>query len=139
MMGEMVPFIANYAALEIGRGDFLNPGRNSMLIQIGDPCCTFPVPPPEFYFREIYKFEFVDDVDPENEFIITDEQAEQIYECLRRALDQSMNVIVHCFAGIGRSGAVVECGRRMGFNDKGGYRDPNKRVYSKLVKLAGFC
>jgi predicted protein tyrosine phosphatase len=49
-----------------------------------------------------------------------------------------MNVVVHCMAGICRSGAVVEVGVMMGFNDCEKYRQPNLRVKHKLMKQLGW-
>ena len=49
-----------------------------------------------------------------------------------------MNVIVHCTAGICRSGAVTEIGVQMGFDDVGRYRQPNLLVKHKMSKVLGW-
>ena len=54
---------------------------------------------------------------------------------MRRALDKHMNVVVHCHAGICRSGAVVEVAEMMGFTPTDRYRQPNLRVKHKMMKV----
>jgi hypothetical protein len=49
-----------------------------------------------------------------------------------------MNVVVHCFAGICRSGAVCEGGVMMGFNDTERYRSPNLLVKHRMMKVLGW-
>jgi len=49
-----------------------------------------------------------------------------------------MNVIVHCHAGICRSGAVVEVASMMGFTPTDRYRQPNMRVKQKMMKVLGW-
>ena len=48
-----------------------------------------------------------------------------------------MNVVVHCHAGVCRSGAVAEVGITMGFEDTGVFRAPNLMVKHKLMKALG--
>jgi protein-tyrosine phosphatase len=71
------------------------------------------------------------------EFAITDEQAAELVRLLQHALDNSMNVLVHCFAGICRSGAVVEVGTLLGFTATEKYRQPNLRVKHKMMRKLG--
>ena len=54
-------------------------------------------------------------------------------------MENSMNVLVHCHAGVCRSGAVVEVGSMMGFTptDKN-IRIPNLRVKQKMMKSLGW-
>ena len=47
------------------------------------------------------------------------------------------NVLVHCHAGICRSGAVVEVGSMIGFTPTERYRQPNLRVKRKMMKELG--
>jgi predicted protein tyrosine phosphatase len=68
---------------------------------------------------------------------ISDEQAEQLVGLLQHAMDNSMNVLVHCHAGICRSGAVTEVGTMMGFTATERYRQPNLRVKHKMMKVLG--
>ena len=111
----------------------------SMLIQIADPATFFPTPKKEF--KEIHQFEFLDAEDSDgfpDECKISDDQAKQIVGLLQHALDNSMNVLVHCHAGICRSGAVVEVGSMMGFTPTDRYRQPNLRVKHKMMKVLGW-
>ena len=134
-----MPWIENVAAADIPTGFHYDVGPNSMLISICDPAGWRPEAKQQF--KERHDFEFLDaeddDREPE-EFKITDAQAEQIVELLQRALENRMNVVVHCTAGICRSGAVVEVGVMMGFNDCEKYRQPNLRVKHKLMKQLGW-
>jgi len=135
-----MPFIQNCAASDISSGTFyLDPGENSMLIQIGDPGSWFPEPRIKFVIRE--KFEFLDieedDEVYDEECRISDEQAMRIAHLLKTALSNDMNVIVHCYAGVCRSGAVAEVGIMMGFDDTATYRSPNLLVKHKLMKAIG--
>ena len=134
-----MPWIENVAAVDIPKGFHHDCGTNSMLISITDPVGWRPEAKQQF--KERYNFEFLDaedeDREPE-ESKITDAQAEQIVALLQRALENRMNVVVHCMAGICRSGAVVEVGVMMGFNDCEKYRQPNLRVKHKLMKQLGW-
>jgi len=134
-----MPWIENVAAADIPTGFHHDCGPNSMLISICDPAGWRPEAKQQF--NERHDFEFLDaeddDREPE-ESKITDAQAEQIVELLQRALENRMNVVVHCTAGICRSGAVVEVGIMMGFNDCEKYRQPNLRVKHKLMKQLGW-
>lgn len=135
----MNPFIQNVARIDVLKGDHKDPGKNSVLIQIADPAYGFPKPKHEF--KSIHQFEFLDEDDPDHpdfgEFTITEEQAEAIASILNKAMFDNSNVIVHCFAGICRSGAVAEAGIMIGFKDTGTYREPNTLVKTRLRKALG--
>jgi predicted protein tyrosine phosphatase len=141
-------WIENVAAAEIPEGRHHACGNNSMLIQIVDPAMSFPVP--KHQFREIHQFEFLD-IEEDGltnngdgtftdmgEFAITDAQAEQLVKLLQHALDERMNVVVHCVAGMCRSGAVVEVGVMMGFIDPDKLRIPNILVKHKMMRALGW-
>ena len=49
-----------------------------------------------------------------------------------------MNVVVHCVAGVCRSGAVCEIGVMMGFRDTEVFRSPNLLVKHKMMKVLGW-
>jgi predicted protein tyrosine phosphatase len=132
-----MPFIENRPAADIPTGHYKNPGENSMLIQIMDPCCMhWPIP--KHTFKEIHQFEFLDVEEGDTnfeEFAITDAQATELVRLLHIALDNDMNVIVHCHAGICRSGAVAEVANIMGFDITDVYRQPNLLVKYKMMKV----
>jgi predicted protein tyrosine phosphatase len=112
-----------------------------MLIQIVDPAMEFPEPLPVYVFKETHQFEFLDLElnDPwGEEFKVTDVQAVELVRLLQHALDNRMNVIVHCVAGVCRSGAVCEVGVMLGFDDTEAYRSPNLMVKHKMMKVLGW-
>lgn len=134
-----MPWIENVAASDVSLGFHHDAGPNSMLISICDPAGWRPEA--KYNFKERHDFEFLDAEDedgfPEN-LKISDAQAEEIVDLLKRALDNRMNVVVHCMAGICRSGAVAEVGVMMGFEDCEKFRQPNLRVKHKLMKELGW-
>jgi predicted protein tyrosine phosphatase len=135
-----MPFIQNCAAVDISSGMFYrDPGENSMLISIVDPASWRP--DAKHNFKERYDFEFLDieanDYSFEEDWKFSEAQAAEIVKLLHRALDNNMNVIVHCFAGVSRSGAVCEIGVSMGFEDVGEYRHPNLLVKHRLTQALG--
>ncbi len=128
-------FIENVSRDDIRKGWHYDAGPNSMLIQICDPDNNWPIP--KYKFKETRKFKFWDEEDTSHPDIITEVEAKQIAQALQHALDNRMNVIVHCEAGLCRSGAIVEVGVMMGFQDTEKLRIPNILVKT-LVKEAVF-
>jgi hypothetical protein len=49
-----------------------------------------------------------------------------------------MNVVVHCHAGVCRSGAVCEIGVMLGFNDTEAFRSPNLLVKHRMMRALGW-
>jgi predicted protein tyrosine phosphatase len=134
----MMPWIENVAAADVPMRYHHEAGENSMLIQIMDPCPTW-WPTPAHTFKEAHRFEFLDaDSGFPEEALISDEQAAEIVRLLQHALENKMNVVVHCMAGLCRSGAVAEVGVMMGFGDTERTRIPNIRVKHKLMKQLGW-
>jgi hypothetical protein len=132
-------WIQNVSMSDIRQGFHIDPGFNSMLIQIVDPAYEFPVP--KYQFREVHQFEFLDAERDDNypdECKCTDEQAKQLTDLLLKAYGQRMNVIVHCHAGVCRSGAVCELGVMLGFKDTESFRSPNLLVKHKMMKALGW-
>ncbi|MFY8211698.1 MAG: hypothetical protein ACOVLB_03395 [Candidatus Nanopelagicus sp.] len=132
-------WIENIAAADVGMKYHHACGDNSMLISICDPAGWRPAA--AHAFKERHDFEFLDAEDTDgfpDEAKFSDEQAKEIVVLLQHALDNHMNVVVHCTAGICRSGAVVEVGVMMGFTDCEKLRIPNIRVKHKLMKVLGW-
>lgn len=127
-------FITNISRQEIIDGTHEDAGENSMLIQIVDFFDTFPEP--KHKFKQVHQFKF-DDIENEGPTSITETQAIIIANALMIAKQMNMNVIVHCFAGLCRSGAVVECGIQVGFNPPDRIRWPNTLVKHKIQKALG--
>lgn len=134
-----MPWIQNTSLADIANGTHFDPGPNAMLIQIVDPCMEFPVP--KYTFNKVHQFEFLDLEADDNfaeEFKISQEQADQLVQHLQYALAHGMNVLVHCVAGICRSGAVCEVGVMMGFQDLEVYRCPNLLVKHNMMRSLGW-
>lgn len=143
-----MPWIQNVALVDIPRGKHIRVGENSMLIQIVDPAMEFPKP--LYNFKEVHQFEFLDIEEDGltnngdgtwtdmSEFAITQEQADKLVELLQHALANRMDVVVHCHAGVCRSGAVCEVGVMMGFDDAEAFRAPNLLVKHKMMKKLGW-
>lgn len=133
----MVPWIQNVSMADVRKGDHYNPGINATLIQIVDPDMEFPVPDFDFGESNIYQFKFLDieEVGPNS---IKQDDAEKIVQILHTSLDEGRNVVVHCVAGVCRSGAVCEVGVMLGFRDTGAYRQPNLLVKKFLMRELGW-
>jgi len=109
----------------------------TVAIQITDPGDT-PPEPPEDAFVSRHSFQFLDAEEPTQFFpeekLISDTQAEEIASILIDALERDRDVLVHCVAGVCRSGAVVEVAEMLGFDECFRYRMPNVRVKRKLIE-----
>jgi len=143
-----MPWIQNISLSDVPKGHHIRVGENAMLIQIVDPATEFPVP--KHNFKEIHKFEFLDIEEDGltnngegtwtdmSEFAVTQEQADRLVELLQHSLANRMDVVVHCHAGVCRSGAVAEVGVMMGFDDAEAFRSPNLLVKHKMMKCLGW-
>lgn len=133
-------WIENVAAADVPARFHRDAGDNSMLISISDPGGWHPTP--SHKFTEIHDFEFSDleeNAAPADvEVKISDDDAERLVHLLQRAYTNQMNVVVHCMAGICRSGAVCEVGVMMGFEDTKRFRNPNLLVKHKMMKILGW-
>ena len=130
----MSNFIENVSRSDILTGTHSDAGPNSMLIQISGVISEHPTPIRAF--KEIHQFNF-EDIEEDEEWACTDTQAAELAGLLRHAMDNQMNVIVHCHVGLCRSGAVVEAGIFIGFNPTNRLRLPNTLVKNKLFKALG--
>lgn len=135
-----MPIIENVSRDDVKHGNHTDMGENAILIQISDPATFFPEP--KCKFKEIHQFEFLDAEDSDierygEEPLISDYQANKIVCILQDALTDGNSVLVHCHAGICRSGAVVEVGSIMGFTPTNRFRQPNLRVKHKMMRVLG--
>jgi predicted protein tyrosine phosphatase len=143
-----MPWIQNVALSDIRKGHHIQINENAMLIQIVDTDMEFPVPAHEF--KEIHQFKFLDIEEDGltnngdgtwtdmSEFAVTQEQASELVRLLQHALANHMDVVVHCVAGVCRSGAVCEVGVMLGFNDTEVFRSPNLLVKHKMMQALGW-
>jgi hypothetical protein len=136
----MNPWIQNVSLSDVKKGHHIDAGINSMLIQIVDPAMEHPTP--SYNFKEVHQFEFLDleqnDHSIDEDWKISDTQADQLVALLQRAFENRMNVVVHCVAGVCRSGAVCEVGVMMGFRDTEVFRSPNLLVKHKMMRKLGW-
>ena len=133
-----IRWIENVSRDAVRNGHHSDLGANTWLIQISDPAGGFPEP--KYNFKMVSQFEFLDAEDEDDfpdECKISDDQARQLVNILQSAMDTNMNVLVHCHAGICRSGAVVEIGTMLGFTATERFRLPNMRVKHKMMKVLG--
>lgn len=142
-----MPWIENIPLENVATGRHHDCGINSMLIQISDHDMAFPTP--KHTFKEVHQFTFLDIEEDGmtntgagmidlSEFAITDNQAAELVRLLQHAWENRMNVVVHCHAGVCRSGAVAEVGVMMGFADCEKFRIPNLLVKHKMMRLLGW-
>jgi predicted protein tyrosine phosphatase len=139
--GDMIRWIENVSKQDVKLGFHMDAGKNSMLIRIQDPATEFGKIAHADMFKEVHEFEFLDAEDDdgfEDCVKVSDEQAAELVRLLQHALDNSMNVVVHCHAGICRSGAVVEIATMMGFTATERLRIPNMRVKHKMMQVLGW-
>jgi predicted protein tyrosine phosphatase len=130
-------FIQNVSMADVVKGKHDHVPGNTALIQIQDYGC-FQFAKPAKKFISVNQFKFDDHDDPSRLTNITDEQAQNIADILKNCHEFRINVIVHCHAGICRSGAVAEAGIVMGFENRSVHRIPNVLVKGKLFKELGF-
>lgn len=101
----------------------------------GPPYITAP-----FGRIEFFKF---DDVEADDtDFVpMTEQQAEEMAKVIFEAKEQGKNLWVHCYAGICRSGAVVEVLKLLGWYVDEEWvlqeRIPNQHVFNLLRKACG--
>jgi hypothetical protein len=135
-----MPWIENVAAADIPTGFHHAAGPNSMLISITDPASWRPEAKHEL--NERHNFEFLDieanDFALEEAMRCSQAQADELVRLLQHALENRMNVVVHCMAGICRSGAVCEVGVMLGFDDVGRWRSPNLLVKHRMMSALGW-
>ena len=134
-----MPWIENCAASDVRDGFHSEPDSNTMLIQIMDPPGNFPTP--NYKFKETHQFDFLDIEDDvvayDPEMYISETQAKELVRLLKHAYENGMNVVVHCYAGVSRSGAVAEVGRHIGFDLVDKFRDPNTRMMRLMLGELG--
>lgn len=119
-------------------------GKDHLLIQLMTDGWSFPEPLAKDDFTLIRQYYVNDtDFDPKcrGMIAITEDVAKLIADDLQMCLDRDINVVVHCAAGVSRSGAVAEVAADMGFRDigkeQGKWRRPNLTIKKALQKQLG--
>lgn len=137
-----MPTIENISVADLVQGEHRarDPGR-TRLIRIVDALEDVAAWPPKERFLDVAVFRFLDvehddtGLTPEQfkAAAISESQARAIAGLLRDALQRGLDVVVHCTAGVARSGAVVEAAVALGFDDPQIYRAPNRFVLHTLT------
>lgn len=132
-----MPNILNISMEEARTGEHPDLGENCVLIQITDFDIEPPIPAKKF--TKYYQYRFLDVEDEQEcieEYKITENQAVEIVRALKEAKINNNNVIVHCYAGVSRSGAIVEFAiNELEFEDYHFYRSPNQSILKLLTKV----
>jgi len=134
-------FIENVPAIAIDRGTHRISAKSAILIQITEPDGMFPVPMKDF--QRVFQFRIWDVVEPITDSLgrvlepISDEDAQNLVLALQYAQENNLNVVVHCAAGICRSGAVTEIGTMLGFQSIHDNRLPNQAIKYGMMKALG--
>ncbi len=126
------PWIQNVSMKAILEGHHFFEANRTILIRIQDPNTIFA--DTKYSFKQVFKFYFEDAEDTDSGTLINESDAEKLALILGQALINGDNVVVHCHAGLCRSGAVAECGVMLGFDDTCMERIPNQRVKRMLRK-----
>ena len=135
---ESLLWIENVSRDDIRHGWHNNPQNNTWLIQISD--VGTQQPETKYSFDGVFKFWFNDVEDPSDAGAISNVDASAIARILIAAKAHKKNVIVHCYAGICCSGAVVEVAvNYLWFQPtEGRNRIPNTLVKNKILDALGF-
>ncbi len=133
-----MPYIQNVSLDDIRKGHHIAVRPGAVLIQIVDPDMDWPLPKSLDFYR-VRKFKFLDvEDDVHYTDAPTQEDADYLVEILQWALANDRDVVVHCHAGICRSGAVCEVGVMMGFTDSESFRIPNLLLKQRMMKTLGW-
>lgn len=136
IMENIMCNIANLPMSDVERDFFpgwvFDDNKKCILIQIQDVGTDFIET--DFEFHRIYRFSF-NDVNKDEDHFISESQIETISDRLLDCIDNGYNVIVHCHAGLCRSGAVVEAAKLLGMDVDENYpRIPNSDIFNALRK-----
>lgn len=134
-------YIQNISRSDCSNGHHNIKAKDAWLIQISDVGQSHPKP--LFEFQKVIQLNFMDIPDRDEGGIryldaCQPEQAKQMVQFLQEAKEAEKNIVVHCVAGICRSGAVVAVGEMLGFIPLWNNINPNYRVKYLMMKELGF-
>ena len=133
-----VLFCENISRIDAKQGWHMPVDCNTYLIQISDIGYGQPIALYKDKFSEIIQLNFNDTEDESDSQSISDYQAKEISNFLLKAKQNKANIVVHCHAGICRSGAVVESAMSIGYADvEQRLRLPNSLVKRKIMQELG--
>lgn len=139
-------WVANFSMKQIEEGEHFTVDNKTILIQIQDPDTKeFINPKYKKDFNKIYQFKFWDAEDEKDipvkdkEGLFSNKQSLEISKIIQDAKENNLNIVIHCHAGICRSGAITEVCGLYGFDIENqiNNRIPNKLVFNKLRKNLG--
>lgn len=130
-----MPNVTNLSMADVVKGKFPEwANENTVLVQLQDVdhslTSGFANVKNRKRFVSVYQFRFDDTHDEESDNALSDEQAKDLALVLQNAKNNNHNVVVHCHAGLCRSGAVTEVALMYGFDDV----DYKPRLPNTLVK-----
>lgn len=130
--------VENVSQQDIIEGKHLCPSSNKVhLIQICNEESEHVEPKYWKLFKSIRQYKFNDTEDCFDIDCITDVQAKNIAQSLKDILSREEDLVVHCNAGICRSGAVVACAEELGFEKCCNFKLPNSLVKRKIMQALG--
>lgn len=129
-----MPWIANVGE---GAAEKWVPDEHTVCISISEPGRKVRLPRFADLIRE--HFQDYDSEWPEGAALFTSTHAARIARFARKHRDAGKNILVHCAAGVSRSGAVAEAllAAFPEYEDKGWPRHPNGRVLSAMKRALG--
>ena len=125
--------IENVSYIDIVDGNHTNRGEDTILIRILDTDNENPAEPKSSFFK-IISFKFLDcdeNAGLNDKFLFNSDMAKEIVEIFEICKKENKNIVVHCTAGICRSGAITEVGEMFGFKVT---KNSNRRIPNTLVK-----
>ena len=113
-----MPWIQNVPLSDVKLGHHYYVDHKTILISIVDPDMAHPEP--LYNFNKVHQFKFLD-IEHDDECLdeswrFNKQQAREIAKILTDALQSNTNIVVHCVAGICRSGAIAEVGVMLGLS-----------------------
>jgi len=131
-------FVENIPKIDAERGFHIDPTVSpTIMIRIMDPGAWFEKCKYHDHFKMVNRFYFLDSDD---ETGIQEWDAIGIAQMIQTAKANNWNVIIHCHAGLCRSGAVTEVCKELGFTPvEGRPRQPNMLVLNRLRQALGLA
>ena len=134
-----MPLIENCSLADYMAMKFSIDVDNAVAIRIADSDGEFYHTKWNKDFMKEHHFHFNDVEEPSayggsSRGLITEKQAFKIAQIIKECLEQNKHIIVHCMAGISRSGAVVEAARFYGFDVIEKYKIPNCAVKTRVIR-----
>lgn len=130
----MTPWVANIGEASAEKW---TPDGNTVCVSISEPGRKVKLPAFVDLIRE--HFQDYDSQHPEGAVLFTATHAARIARFARKHRDAGRNILVHCAAGVSRSGAVAEALLEAfpEYEDKGWPRHPNGRVKAAMKRALG--